>query len=54
MFLTFKNNSIEFWDFYHGTNVRAGSPKDPMDGVLSKIGSRGETSHQFSQDSFTT
>jgi hypothetical protein len=27
IFLIFKNNLNEFWDFYHGANLGAGSPK---------------------------
>ncbi len=27
IFVIFINNSNEYWDFYHGTNVSIGSPK---------------------------
>jgi hypothetical protein len=33
LFLIFRNNLIEFWIFYHGTNVGASSPK-PLLGTI--------------------
>jgi hypothetical protein len=30
MFAIFRNNLNEIWDFYHGTNMAAGSPKAVM------------------------
>jgi hypothetical protein len=30
MFAIFRNNLNEIWDFYHGTNMGAGSPKAVM------------------------